>query len=97
MTIERGPELGELLNSRFVQCYYEAVIVPMKMRSSFEPPFNALIGRLTLLWPLMIEPLVPRQHRRPLIIVTTNNEVDLNIIILIIIIFFVTSCIIYRC
>ena len=69
----------------------------MKMRSSFEPPFNALIGRLTLLWPLMIEPLVPRQHRRPLIIVTTNNEVDLNIIILIIIIFFVTSCIIYRC
>ena len=69
----------------------------MKMRSSFETPFNPLIGRLTLLWPLMIEPLVPRQHRPPLIIVTTNTEVDLNIIILIIIIFFVSNCIIYRC
>ena len=74
MTIERGPELWELLKSRFVQCYYEAVIVPMKMRSSFETPFNPLIGRLTLLWPLMIEPLVPRQHRRPLIIVTSHHQ-----------------------
>ena len=38
-------------------------VMMMRTRSSFETPFNALIGRLTLLWPPMMEPLVPRHHQ----------------------------------